>query len=77
VQSEFYLGAPGGEVDVAKVQAEHPDTVVCNGYVASTTPDRDVSVVPLAIIKDFLQHVRRLGPAALDRLSCGRRPRVQ
>jgi len=33
VQSEFYLGAPGGEVDVAKVQAEHPDAVVFNGYV--------------------------------------------
>lgn len=32
VQSEFYLGADGGEVDVDKVAAERPDLVVFNGY---------------------------------------------
>ncbi len=32
VQSEFYLGAPGGEVDAGKVAAEKPDLVVFNGY---------------------------------------------
>jgi len=33
VQSELYLGPPGGEVDVAKLRAERPDAVVFNGYV--------------------------------------------
>ncbi|KUI37889.1 copper oxidase [Mycobacterium sp. IS-1590] len=32
VQSEFYLGPPGGEVDADKVVAEKPDLVVFNGY---------------------------------------------
>jgi nitrite reductase (NO-forming) len=32
VQSEFYLGPQGGEVDAAKVAAERPDLVVFNGY---------------------------------------------
>lgn len=32
VQSEYYLGPPGGEVDAAKVVAEKPDLVVFNGY---------------------------------------------
>ncbi|MGV0874086.1 multicopper oxidase domain-containing protein [Mycolicibacterium sp. XJ879] len=32
VQSEFYLGSPGGEVDAAKVAADTPDLVVFNGY---------------------------------------------
>ncbi len=32
VQSEFYLGAPGGEVDAQKVAEERPDAVVFNGY---------------------------------------------
>jgi nitrite reductase (NO-forming) len=32
VQSELYLGAQGGPVDVEKVQAERPDLVVFNGY---------------------------------------------
>lgn len=32
VQSEFYLGPPGGEVDAAKVVADTPDLVVFNGY---------------------------------------------
>jgi nitrite reductase (NO-forming) len=34
VQSELYLGADGGPVDVTKVQAEQPDAVVFNGYAA-------------------------------------------
>jgi nitrite reductase (NO-forming) len=33
VQSELYLGAPGGEADMAKLRAERPDAVVFNGYV--------------------------------------------
>ncbi|MGV0790945.1 multicopper oxidase domain-containing protein [Mycolicibacterium sp. XJ1819] len=32
VQSEFYLGPPGGEADAGKVLAEKPDLVVFNGY---------------------------------------------
>lgn len=32
VQSEYYLGPPGGEVDAVKVAAEKPDLVVFNGY---------------------------------------------
>jgi len=32
VQSELYLGAQGGVVDVEKVAAEEPDAVVFNGY---------------------------------------------
>jgi len=32
VQSEFYLGEQGGEVDDRKVQAQSPDLVVFNGY---------------------------------------------
>jgi nitrite reductase (NO-forming) len=32
VQSELYLGPQGGEVDMAKLQAETPDAVVFNGY---------------------------------------------
>ncbi|GAT09276.1 multicopper oxidase domain-containing protein [Mycolicibacterium novocastrense] len=32
VQSEYYLGPPGGEVDAAKVVADKPDLVVFNGY---------------------------------------------
>ncbi|MCV7221280.1 multicopper oxidase domain-containing protein [Mycolicibacterium elephantis] len=32
VQSEFYLGPPGGEADAAKVAADKPDLVVFNGY---------------------------------------------
>ncbi|ADT99454.1 multicopper oxidase domain-containing protein [Mycolicibacterium gilvum] len=32
VQSEFYLGADGGEVDADKVAADTPDLVVFNGY---------------------------------------------
>jgi nitrite reductase (NO-forming) len=32
VQSEFYLGAAGGEVDADKVAADSPDLVVFNGY---------------------------------------------
>lgn len=32
VQSEFYLGARGGEVDADKVAADTPDLVVFNGY---------------------------------------------
>lgn len=34
VQSELYLGEPGGFGDLAKMQAEQPDAVVFNGYVA-------------------------------------------
>jgi nitrite reductase (NO-forming) len=33
IQSELYLGAPGGTVDVDKVRSEEPDAVVFNGYV--------------------------------------------
>jgi nitrite reductase (NO-forming) len=33
VQSELYLGAPGGSTDMDKIQAEKPDAVVFNGYV--------------------------------------------
>lgn len=32
VQSEFYLGPQGGEVDATKIAAERPDLVVFNGY---------------------------------------------
>ena len=32
LQSELYLGAPGGSVDPAKLAAEAPDAVVFNGY---------------------------------------------
>jgi nitrite reductase (NO-forming) len=32
VQSELYLGAQGGRVDVDKIDAEQPDAVVFNGY---------------------------------------------
>ncbi len=32
VQSELYLGAQGGHVDLDKLQAERPDAVVFNGY---------------------------------------------
>jgi nitrite reductase (NO-forming) len=32
VQSEMYLGGPGGEADADKVAAEKPDLVVFNGY---------------------------------------------
>lgn len=32
VQSEMYLGAPGGEADADKVAADKPDLVVFNGY---------------------------------------------
>lgn len=32
VQSEYYLGTQGGEVDPAKVAADTPDLVVFNGY---------------------------------------------
>ncbi|MEB3980020.1 multicopper oxidase domain-containing protein [Mycobacterium sp. 663a-19] len=32
VQSEMYLGAPGGEADADKVAADRPDLVVFNGY---------------------------------------------
>ncbi|KUI14820.1 copper oxidase [Mycolicibacterium acapulense] len=32
VQSEYYLGPQGGEVDAAKVAADKPDLVVFNGY---------------------------------------------
>jgi nitrite reductase (NO-forming) len=32
VQSELYLGAQGGPVDVDKLRAEEPDAVVFNGY---------------------------------------------
>jgi nitrite reductase (NO-forming) len=32
IQSEYYLGAQGAEVDVAKLQARQPDLVVFNGY---------------------------------------------
>lgn len=34
VQSEFYLGPAGEPGDLAKMQAEQPDAVVFNGYVA-------------------------------------------
>jgi nitrite reductase (NO-forming) len=34
VQSELYLGADGHAGDLAKMQAERPDAVVFNGYVA-------------------------------------------
>jgi nitrite reductase (NO-forming) len=33
VQSELYLGAPGGSTDMDKIMAEKPDAVVFNGYV--------------------------------------------
>ncbi|GLV50785.1 multicopper oxidase [Thermobispora bispora] len=33
VQSELYLGPPGGEADMDKIRAERPDAVVFNGYV--------------------------------------------
>lgn len=32
VQSEYYLGPQGGEVDAARVQAQTPDLIVFNGY---------------------------------------------
>ena len=32
VQSELYLGEPGGQVDVDKLAAEQPDLVIFNGY---------------------------------------------
>ncbi|MEJ7796205.1 MAG: multicopper oxidase domain-containing protein [Nocardioides sp.] len=32
IQSELFLGAQGGPVDIDKLQAEEPDTVVFNGY---------------------------------------------
>lgn len=33
VQSELYLGPPGGVVDLDKLEAQQPDAVVFNGYV--------------------------------------------
>ncbi len=33
VQSELYLGPPGGVVDLGKLEAQQPDAVVFNGYV--------------------------------------------
>jgi nitrite reductase (NO-forming) len=42
VQSEYYLGAQGGEVDAAKVAAEKPDLVVFNGY-ANQYRDRPIA----------------------------------
>jgi nitrite reductase (NO-forming) len=33
IQSELYLGAENGSVDVDKVRSEQPDAVVFNGYV--------------------------------------------
>jgi nitrite reductase (NO-forming) len=32
IQSELYLGPPGGVADLAKIQADKPDAVVFNGY---------------------------------------------
>ena len=32
VQSEAYLGAPGGEVDAGKARADEPDLLMFNGY---------------------------------------------
>jgi nitrite reductase (NO-forming) len=37
VQSELYPGPDGEPGDLAKMQAEHPDAVVFNGYVAQYT----------------------------------------
>ena len=34
VQSELYLGPPGGTADLASLQAERPDAVVFNGYAS-------------------------------------------
>lgn len=34
VQSELYLGAPGGTADQSKIQAERPDGVAFNGYAS-------------------------------------------
>jgi nitrite reductase (NO-forming) len=42
VQSEYYLGAQGGEVDAAKVATEKPDLVVFNGY-ANQYRDRPIA----------------------------------
>ena len=41
VQSEFYLGPQGGEVDAAKVATQKPDLVVFNGY-ANQYRDRPI-----------------------------------
>ncbi|MGP5381024.1 multicopper oxidase domain-containing protein [Glutamicibacter arilaitensis] len=37
IQSEYYLGAPGGEVDMGKVEAQEEDLVVFNGYANQYT----------------------------------------
>src|SRR5690606_17515506 len=37
IQSEYYLGAPGGEVDMGKAEAQEEDLVVFNGYANQYT----------------------------------------
>ena len=42
-QQEFYLGEPGKEADLAKMEAKAPDTITFNGY-ASQYADHPISV---------------------------------
>ena len=42
-QQEFYIGKPGGDADMAKMQAKKPDVIAFNGY-ANQYADAPVSV---------------------------------
>jgi uncharacterized cupredoxin-like copper-binding protein len=42
-QQEFYIGKPGGDADMAKMQAKRPDVIAFNGY-ANQYADAPVSV---------------------------------
>ncbi len=42
-QQEYYLGKPGGDAEMAKMQAKKPDVIAFNGY-ANQYKDRPISV---------------------------------
>src|SRR5829696_2204081 len=42
-QQEFYVGNPGGDADMAKMQAKHPDVIAFNGY-GNQYKDNPISV---------------------------------
>ncbi|HET8951951.1 MAG TPA: multicopper oxidase domain-containing protein [Solirubrobacteraceae bacterium] len=44
-QQEYYIGKPGRDADVAKMQAEQPDVIAFNGY-ANQYKDNPISVRP-------------------------------
>jgi hypothetical protein len=55
-QQEFYIGRPGGQADMQKMEAKQPDVIAFNGYAEQYEND------PIAVAKgETTEHAPHAG----------------